>query len=118
MTHRYGSATWDRAGIIGWSPSYNRLIHFTRRRRLLRRHKRVARTIDEVRPSDVRIENAPADLLDQAISKWLPIRTELDVLHKAKRAQPRDSHERAVARRALRLARVSGIPRLETHFYG
>ena len=58
----YGPAAWDKAGIFGWASTYNRLIHFTRRRKLLRRHKRVPSSMDEVRActlidyADVRVD--------------------------------------------------------------
>ena len=62
--------------------------------------------MNDLHPSDVRVENAPSDLLDRAISRWLPIRTDLDRLREVKRSFARGSQERSVARKALRRARA------------
>jgi uncharacterized Zn finger protein (UPF0148 family) len=106
----YAGAAWDGLGI-SFSPTYNRLLHHTRRRKLIRRIRRVlwGRALTDLRPADVTLRNASdccPDLLSRAQARWAVVQADLDHLRQVKHtASGKDV--RAAARAALAHARAS-----------
>jgi hypothetical protein len=112
---QYAGAAWDK-NIMPFSAKYNRLLHHTRRRKMIRRIRRVivGLSLAELRPADVNLHNAPPEVLVLAQENWQKFESLFESLRQSKR-EAQNATTKAAAKEALASTRATIRKELQDH---